>query len=317
MQRALYAAGFHVISLSSPTHPDFIVSASESMVPGHIVEDAEDLYRVMELAWEKVGGDIEVSDFYLTGYSLGAAQAAFVSLLDEKRRLFDFKKVLMLNPPVSLFNSVQILDDLLVENIPGGPEKFREFFEGFFAVISEYYGETQKLDLTDPDFLYNVYKFHPPKDTTLAAIVGLAFRLTSSGMIFTSDVMTGGGFILPKGAALTTGTSLTDFFIVANQTSFEDYFYEYFLPFYERKTPGLTEQDLIERVSLKSIEPYLRSATKIGVMHNQDDIILAPGEIEFFESAFGSRAKIYHTGGHCGNMQYKLFVEDMLAFFTE
>ncbi len=34
MQKAFYQAGFHVISLSSPTHPNFIVAASTSGVPG-------------------------------------------------------------------------------------------------------------------------------------------------------------------------------------------------------------------------------------------------------------------------------------------
>ena len=316
MQRALYAAGFHVISLSSPTHPDFIVSASESMVPGNIVEDAEDLYRVIKLAMEEVGGDIEVSEFYLTGYSLGAAQAAFVSKLDEERGLFNFKKVLMINPPVSLYNSVGILDDMLENGIPGGPENFPEFFDRFFAVISSYYNKTGQLDITDPDFLYDVYKYSPPKDTTLEALIGISFRLSSSGMIFTADVMNDGGYVVPQGAVLTTGTSLTDLFLVCNRTSFEDYYHEYFYPYFRSREPGLAEQTLIERISLKSIAHYLRTAAKIGLMTNEDDIILAPGEIDFFEEVFGDRAKIYPTGGHCGNMQYKWFVQDMLDFFN-
>ena len=42
MARAFYQAGFHVVALSSPTHPNFIVSASGTSVPGHAVRDAED-----------------------------------------------------------------------------------------------------------------------------------------------------------------------------------------------------------------------------------------------------------------------------------
>ena len=47
MQKALYQAGYHVISITSPTHMNFIINASSSMVPGHLVYDARDLYRVM------------------------------------------------------------------------------------------------------------------------------------------------------------------------------------------------------------------------------------------------------------------------------
>jgi hypothetical protein len=46
MARAFYSAGFHTVMLSSPTHSNFIVTASHSSVPGHAMNDAEDLYRV-------------------------------------------------------------------------------------------------------------------------------------------------------------------------------------------------------------------------------------------------------------------------------
>ena len=52
MGKAFYDAGFHIVSLSSPTHMNFIVNASTTKVPGHIIHDTEDLYRVMELAYE-------------------------------------------------------------------------------------------------------------------------------------------------------------------------------------------------------------------------------------------------------------------------
>jgi pimeloyl-ACP methyl ester carboxylesterase len=78
----------------------------------------------MRLAYEQVADRIEVSQFHLTGYSLGAWQAAFVAQLDEQEKVFGFGKVLLVNPPVSLYSSIRILDDLLDKNIPGGPDQF-------------------------------------------------------------------------------------------------------------------------------------------------------------------------------------------------
>lgn len=98
LQSAFWGAGFHVICLPSPTHPNFMVNASTSKMPGNSVEDAIDLYRVMDLAWQQAGKKIKVSDFYLTGYSLGALESAYVSKLDEEKGLFNFKKVLMIKP---------------------------------------------------------------------------------------------------------------------------------------------------------------------------------------------------------------------------
>jgi hypothetical protein len=317
LQRAFFQAGFHVISLTSPTHPNFIVTASKSMVPGHIAEDAEDLYRVMELAYEQVKDNINVSGFHLTGYSLGAAEAAFVSKLDEERKSFNFQKVLMINPPVNLFNSVEILDQMLVENIPGGLDNMDAFLDRFFQGLSVYYKENNKIDFSDPDLLYDMYNRFHPEDTTLEALIGISFRLSSGNMVFTSDVMKNAGYIVPQGAKLVTGSSLTNFGIVAYRTGFMDYFDEYFYPFFKTRNPSLTRDELIMEASLESVATYLKKTDKIALMHNQDDIILKPGDIDFFKQVFGDRATIYPNGGHCGNMMYSQFVANMINFFNK
>src|SRR6185369_11374975 len=65
MMKVFYQAGFHVITLPSPSNSNFIVSASQSRIPGDMPEDAADLYRAMETAMKKVAGDIQVSSFNL------------------------------------------------------------------------------------------------------------------------------------------------------------------------------------------------------------------------------------------------------------
>ncbi len=314
LQNAFFDAGFHVISLPSPTHPNFIVTASTSMVPGNILEDSQDLYRVMDLAWKQVKNRTAVSEFYLTGYSLGGAQAAFISKLDEEKRIFDFKKVLIINPPVSLYNSVIILDAMLENSIPGGMKHFNSFFEQMMGKFSEIYKTMDYIDFDD-DFLYEVYQRHLSDESTLAALIGLVFRISSSNMMFTSDVLTNGGFIVPKNRMLSDSDSLTDYFKVTIRTGFIDYYNEFFYPYFKTQQPGLSSQKLIERMGLKSIESYLRNAGNIALMTNQDDFILAPGEVDYIRRIFGSRAKIYPRGGHCGNMNHKDNIEYMISFF--
>lgn len=317
MQKILFKAGFHVIALSSPTHPNFIVSASKTMVPGYIQQDAEDIYRVMQLAWQQIReyleDDIQVSEFYLTGYSLGAAQSAFVAQIDDEQKQFNFEKVLMINPPLNLFNSLTILDKLLNENIPGGLDNFNTFFNSVFDRFADFY-KRHKINLSDPDCLYEMYKNDPIKETDLAALIGIAFRISSGNMLFTSDVMRHRGYIVPENQILTPFTSLTDYGIVTFHTSFTNYFEEYFLPFFQSQDPNLTSEELKKRTSLKSIEPYLESQKKIKLITNSDDIILEPGAVDFFTRVFKDRAAIYPNGGHCGNMEYKNNVDQMIRF---
>jgi hypothetical protein len=304
--------GFHVITLPSSTFENFIVTASTTSVPGLITDDASDLYRAMQLAYDQVKDQIEVTSFHMTGYSLGAAQAAFVAKLDETERAFDFERVLMINPPVSLYNSALILDRMLDDSTPQG---VGAAFNRMLEVFAEVFVREEDTVRLSGDFIYTVYQRRRPSDESLQAAIGISFRLASANMAFTSDIMTKAGYIAPKAPPLTPTTSLTEFAAVAVRSSFSDYINDLFYPYFKARQPGVTLDDLIETTSLHSIEQYLRANENIGLMHNADDIILAPGELEYLEQIFGDRAEIYPTGGHCGNMDYRENVAYMMNFF--
>jgi pimeloyl-ACP methyl ester carboxylesterase len=313
MARAFYKAGFHVVSLSSPTYPNFVSSASSTGVVGHAERDAEDLYRVMEMIWAKLDDKIDATSFNLTGYSLGAFNSAYVAKLDDERKTFNFRKVLLINPPVSLYNSISLLDRM-VENIPGGEDNFNEFFDRLVEGFSKVYKDEDEIG---GDFLYQAYKAMDLKDEELAALIGVSFRMSSGSLVFTSDVMTDFGYVKPKGLVLDRYADITVYNQVVSRLGFTDYYHDFFYPFYKADYPDMSRDEFINAISLRGIADYLRNSPKITVMHNQNDIILEPGEIEFFNEVFGDRATIYPYGGHCGNMNYRDNVARMVATFTE
>jgi len=315
MMKALYQAGFHVITLPSPSHANFVISASQSGVPGDLTQDSADLYRAMEVAWKKVSGDIEVSSFYLGGYSLGGTQAAFVAKLDEERKVFNFRKVLMIDPAVSLYSSVTRIENMLKE-IPGGPKKQGVFFNKMLSKFSEYYSYGHFVAIND-DFLYSIYteKLYSHEET--AGLIGLTFRINLAGMIFASDVVTNSGYVVPKNRVLKVSDSLSDYFLVSTHLSFFDYFNEYLYPFFKKQRPELTKEAYIASLSLKSIEGYLKSSNKFGVMANQNDFIVTKDELGYLSELFGERTKIYPRGGHLGNLEYKDNLDYMVKFFKD
>jgi hypothetical protein len=320
LQKAFYQAGFHVICLSSPTQMNFVTTASATCVPGNILEDTQDLYRVMTMAWEQVKDRIKVKEFYLTGYSLGASQSAFVSKLDEEKRVFNFKKVLMINPAVSLYTSARILDGMILRVAPTqSPEEFDRWFNEILGGFGRIYKLMGQPPL-DSDFLYDVYRYLlktgvTPRQDNMAGMIGTVFRVASSNMIFSADVMAKYGLIVPRDRELTSADSLTDYFKVTSRISFVDYFNEFLFPYFQSKNPALTKDALIESTSLRSIEPYLRNTAKIFLMDNEDDLILTPQDMAFLKNVFGPRAKIYPYGGHLGNLTYKDNVTDMINIF--
>ena len=316
MQKAFHQAGFHSIAISSPTHMNFIINASTTSVPGRIEEDCEDIYRVMEKAYASVASRVTVTEFYLTGYSLGGSQSAFVAKLDETRQTFNFKKVLVINPSVSLYNSVQILDQMLADTVGTEPRAFNSYLGRVVRSFLTAYDRSEPLDFNE-DFLYKIYKKRVPTDAKLEALIGFSFRISSSNMAFASDVMARYGLVVPPDKVLSPTDSTGPYFEKLLRTSFMDYFDDFFYPYHQARNPSLTRDQLINELSLKSIESYLRGSSKIAMTTNDDDLILAPGEVDWLRDVFGSRAKIWPTGGHCGNMEHKDFVAYMVDYFKQ
>ncbi|NTU59964.1 MAG: alpha/beta hydrolase, partial [Deltaproteobacteria bacterium] len=304
---------FHVITVASPTHPNFIVNASRSHIPGDLTDDAVDLYQVMETAWQEVKGDVEVSDFYLSGYSLGGTQAAFVARLDDEKKVFNFKKVLLINPAVSLYDSVSRIEALL-DGIPGGAKKGGAFVNRLIAKLVQFYRRGEFVEING-EFLYAVVKSGLVTQEEAAGVIGAAFRVASGAMIFTSDVMTNGGYVVPKNRVLKYSDSLDDYMRVSNHLSFLDYFAEYFYPYFQQKRPGLTKQALIDSESIRSIEGYLKGNPKFGAVTNGNDFILSDADRAYLKELFGERTTIYPVGGHLGNLEYVDNMEYLTAFF--
>lgn len=315
LQRTLYQAGLHILSITSPSYSEFIINASSNFMPGNLIEDAKDLYSVMQLAIVQVASEIDVSEYYLTGYSLGGTQAAFVAKQDQEEKKFNFEKVLLINPALNLYNSVSRLDDMLLANVPGGIEKYGDFIDDTLAKFAEASREIGYVDLSG-EYFYKLYRNYPPREDFLASLIGFAFRFDSSSMIFVSDVMSGGGYVVPKGATLTNTTSLTPYSMVLFRTGFVDYFNEYFGPYWLSQYPGMTMAELKHSLSLSAISDFLRTNKNVGLLHNEDDIILKKGEIEELKAIFGTRAKVYPTGGHIGNMEHPDVVRYISEFFT-
>ena len=315
LMRAFYAAGFHVVGITSPTYPTFVIAASTTMVPGEQRQDAEDIYNVMQKIWAEIGPKMQVTSFNLTGYSLGATNAAFVAKLDEDRKAFNFKKVLLLNPSVQLYNSISKLDRML-ENVPGGVDNFNKMFKRIVDQIGAVYDKSTTVSFS-PDLVFEVFKANPPSNEELAALIGVSFRMSSSALVFTSDVMTNRGFIKPANLILTRNTQLRDYVQVSLRVGFTDYFHEYAWPYYQPTTKAKTRAEFAQLQSLTSIQDYLISARKIGVVDNRDDVILAPGEIDFLTNTFDTRAKIYPVGGHLGNMEQRDTIAYIVDYFKQ
>jgi len=313
LKKLFYQAGYHVVQLSSPTSFDFMSAASRFATPGVSQEDAEDLYRVMQ-AVRAQQPNLPISDFYLSGYSLGALDAAFVSKLDETRRSFNFKKVLLLNPPVNLYTSVTNLDKLVQTEVKGVTNT-TTFYELVLGKLTRYFQKKGYIDLNDA-LLYDFQQSRQHlSNEQMAMLIGTTFRFSAADIAFTSDLINRRGLITPPQYPISEGTSLTPMLKRALQCDFDCYLTEQVIPMWRARTDGGSILQLIDQVSLYALKDYLHDSPKIAVMHNADDVILGPGDLGFLRRTFGDRLTVYPHGGHCGNLNYRVNADAMLEFF--
>lgn len=315
MQRIFHDAGYHTIAISSQMSQQFMISASTNAIPGMLIRDNEDIYKAMKLAYNKIKDQVDVTDFYIMGYSLGGANAAVLSYIDEKEKAFNFKRVFMVNPPVELYDSAVKLDKYLDDYTGGKSAGIERLLNTTLARVKG--GLTSEYANIGADTIYEIVKGDILSDTEKKAYIGLAFRLTSTDLNFISDFITKSHIYTKNPEKVDKFTNMKEYFKAVNFATFEDYVNKIGFPYYKKYNKDFTIEDLKREASLKVIEDYLRTSPKIAAVTNADELILNEKDIDYLKDVFKDRLIIYPKGGHCGNMFYKENVDVMVKFINE
>ena len=315
MQRIFHDAGYHTIAISSQMSQQFMISASTNVMPGMLINDNEDIYKAMKLAYDKIKDQVEVTDFYIMGYSLGGTNAAVLSYIDEKEKAFNFKRVFMVNPPVELYDSAVRLDKYLDDYTGGKTAGIEKLLNTTLARVKG--GLTNEYANIGADTIYNIVKGDILSDAEKKAYIGLAFRLTSNDLNFISDFMNKTHVYTKNPDKVNKYTNMKEYFKAVNFATFEDYVNKVGFPYYKKYNKDFSIEDLKREASLRVIEDYLRTSPKIGAVTNADELILNEKDINYLKDVFKDRLVIYPKGGHCGNMFYKENVDVMVKFVNE
>lgn len=315
MQRIFHDAGYHTIAISSQMSQQFMISASTNAIPGMLIRDNEDIYKAMKLAYNKIKDQVDVTDFYIMGYSLGGANAAVLSYIDEKEKSFNFKRVFMVNPPVELYDSAVKLDKYLDDYTGGKSAGIERLLNTTLARVKG--GLTSEYANIGADTIYEIVKGDILSEAEKKAYIGLAFRLTSTDLNFISDFITKSHIYTKNSEKVDKFTNMKEYFKAVNFATFEDYVNKIGFPYYKKYNKDFTIEDLKREASLRVIEDYLRTSPKIAAVTNADELILNEKDIDYLKDIFKDRLIIYPKGGHCGNMFYKENVDVMLKFINE
>lgn len=313
LQRALYGAGFHVVALPSPTRPAFITAASESSMPGYTPADAADVYAVMRSIDAELRQEVAIEHVVLAGYSLGATEAAFVGALDREHGALDLRRIYLVNPAVDVFGAARNLDRLWADTLPGGVDMAAALLRRLLRHAVHWIHAGNQASL-DAEFLLRFAAQAGVGELELKQVVAAVFRLSAANMVFSADVMTGRGAIVPPDRTLRVSTSLTPYLERSLEWSFLRYLDELLVPYWLERRPELNRDALIAGASLRSLRAYLAENDDIAVTTNADDFMLRPEDLVFLQRTFGDRATVHPSGGHGGNLESRAVIDGLLAF---
>lgn len=315
LRAALYGAGYHVLTVPSPTFPGFIVSASSTGVAGDLMQDAHDMYRALQEIIAHLPKKVRITDVDILGYSLGGANAAVIKSIDGVEGKLKIHRAIMINPPVSLFASIGRIDKLFAQNIGTGDDAIEPLYRRLYAQLANLYRSSDRIEI-DENFLLGAAAATLKTDAEFSAAIALTFRTALVDMFFCGDLYARTGVVVDPNRPPRVGDSLESIQQTLRHKPFADYFTQVFAPYYLRSKPGWSSTTLISDNRLNIIEDRLRNDGDYFAQTNRDDLILDAHELQWLKDTLGSRIVVYDHGGHLGTIGDRHQIADMLSMLN-
>jgi hypothetical protein len=311
LRGALYGAGYHVLTMPSPTFPGFIVSASSTGVAGELMQDGRDLYSAMQQIIASLPRKVQITEIDVLGYSLGGANAAVVKSIDAAQGKLKIHRAVMIDPPVSLFSSIGRLDKLFAISIGSDDDAVERLYRRLYAELANLYRASDRVQV-DEEFILGAAATVLKTDAEFSAAIALSFRIDLVNMFFAGDLYAGTGVVVDPKRLPKVGDSLEETQRILRNKAFAEYFTKVFAPYYLRRNAGSTAASLIADSRLEIIADALRNDSDYYAQTNSDDLILDKQELAWLEDTLGTRIVVYDHGGHLGNIGERRQVSDML-----
>ena len=315
LRAALYGAGYHVLTMPSPTFPGFIVSTSSTGVAGDLRQDGHDLYAAMQQIISHLPRKVRINEIDVLGYSLGGANAAVVKSIDATEHKLNIRRALMINPPVSLFASIGRLDKLFAISIGSGDAGVERLYQKIYAQLANLYRSSDNIQM-DENFTLSAAAAVLNTDAEFQAAIALTFRIALMNMFFAGDLYAGTGVVVDPQHPPKVGDSLEQTARILRGKPFSEYFTKVFAPYYLTHRQNATTESLIADNRLDIIGDALRDDPDYYVQTNSDDVILDRAELAWLEKTLGSKIAVYDHGGHLGTIGDRQQVADMLEMLA-
>lgn len=287
--------GLTVAVISSTFTPEFF-SATGAGLPGLLSRDVEHLDHALTairddiLQREKANANAITPTVTVFGVSLGAINTLHLAARDSQGLSpLHAARFIAVNPPRDPLKALQTLDACfdLPLSWPADTrhEKARLAVQRIAAaIVSPNDAQPPQLDLDDSRFLIG-----------LNTRLGLLEIIRAAHLNGLDDAL----------APLIRTDSPEHLEHDAFALSYDRYIRQLLFPLLQRQ--GLIPADasldaFIAQSRLDTLAPHLQANPKVRLFHNQNDLLLRDGDLDWLQRTFAGRAVIFPRGGHLGNL---------------
>ncbi len=302
LAQQLYKNGYHVITISNPFSWQFSLGVSRTGVVGYVPEDLKDLTNLLEHLQNKLKSEgVLISSYNIVGYSLGAAYVGFLAVQEQKNPQLQINKFVLLNPPLNFAKNLAHIEKFYALGKNVSSESKGLIKAKIIDVGLRYLENPKATPITEIGNQLGL------SDNALKWVISDTFRSSLAEVLFTSQNVHDLGLLETP----PDSKNISEREAEAKLFSFFDYMRLVVKPTLAK---NISEEQMLEQNSLKSITTELRKNKRIFIFHNQDDFLFEPEDLQWIQNTVGDdRSFIYPHGGHMGNTWFPINVKDFLS----
>jgi ABC-type transporter lipoprotein component MlaA len=286
----LYEKGYSVVSTSSVFHPEFMSTASTAALPVYPPVDCHDLLTAItetdRVLTEKYPN--RITKRAMIGLSMGGFMALQIAAREShlKTEFMTFDRYVAMDMPVDIMHGFKQLDSYADAPLKWPEAERQQRVNNTMHKVS--YAVLRKNKLEQPVI------FDGDESKYL---IGLAFRLGLRDIIYESQSRHDLG-VLQTPISTWRRQPVYDEIL---KYSLGDYFERFAVPYYGKK--GISKDQLVKQVNLKTQASQLRAQSKVRVIINENDFLLRSEDVSWLRSTFSkSHLTVFPDGGHLGNI---------------
>ena len=234
-------------------------------------------------------------ELLVCGYSMGGLQTLKLAEMEERDPRLGISRFIAIQPPVSTGYALKRIDELVAVSANWTKTELLERLTGAAGPLMMTLGDPrQPFSPANPNLDPESYRV-PLEKNSARYVVGLSLKLALRELLLNVHKET------PlAGLPEYSWWRRNELYLAIDKLELGDYAAKLLKARYPDRDMG----ELLAQSDLHSLEPVLRSSSKVRVLHTLDDFLVSAADREWLDSVLGERLTWLSHGGHLGGLYY-------------